>query len=252
MSTLFAKQTQRPSRLTFVHKLGVGLAIGALALGVGHRAWAQADVPSGDDPRNVAGVWQITNYTMSIQPIDGGDIPFTPAGLAAYEENVNGLQDGSVSDFAVTLCLPPGVVRAMGAPDPFEIVLAQETLAILLKGFHRLARLDAEHNADNIELFPAFMGDQIARWDGDTLVIDTLGVNPYTWLDASGLPHGYDLHTVERIRKIEGGQLENVITIEDIEFFSRPWRVRYVYEVHPYVSMATGGHPCDQRFGLGP
>ena len=137
-----------------------------------------------------------------------------------------------------------------GWPDPFEFVVTPEVVAILLMGFRRVVRVDEEHYTEEIELFPAFMGDQVGHWDGDTLVIDTLGTNTYTWLDASGVPHGYDLHTVERIRKLEDGRLENVITIEDEEFFTQPWRVRYVYEPHPYVSMATGLLPCDTHIGV--
>lgn len=207
---------------------------------------------AGAAPGNIAGMWRITNYQAAMQPTEGGAIPFTEIGRAAYDKNVAGLKDGTAKDFAVTLCVPPGVTRIMGMQDPFELVVTDKVVAILLKGFHRLVRVGEEHYAEDIELFPAFMGDQIGTWEGDTLVIDTRGVNPYTWLDASGVPHGLELHTVERIRRLPDGRLENVIAIEDSEYFTRPWRVRYVYEAHPYVSMATGGHPCDKRFGLEP
>lgn len=230
-----------PSRMTWV----VVLAVCVLALGASYWAWPRADV-SGNDP-SIVGVWQITTYEPAIKPMDGGAIPFTPAGLAAYEKNVTGLQDGTVADFAVTLCVPPGVVRAMATPDPFEIVVTPEVVAVIIDGFHYLVRMNEEYYAEDIEFFPAFMGHHIGHWDGDTLVIDTRGFNPHTWLDASGVPHGYDLYTVQHIRKIDGGQLENVITIEDDEFFTRPWSVRYVYEPHRYVSMATGAYPCDDR-----
>jgi hypothetical protein len=222
-------------------KAALALAVSVLTVG-GQATWAAAD-----NPRSIAGVWRIIPYQPQIRPVDGAAIPFTPAGRAAYDKNVAGLKDGSVQDFALTLCLPPGVTRVMGASDPFEIVQAQNTVAFLAKGIFRLVPLDAEHSKD-IELFPGFMGDSIAHWEGDTLLIDTLGVNQHTWLDASGVPHGYDLHTVERIRKIDAGRhLENVITIEDKEFFTRPWQARYVYEPHAYVSMATGDQPCDER-----
>lgn len=214
---------------------------------------AAGDVARGaaaDNPREIGGTWKIVDPPIRLRPMDGSPIPFTQAGQAAYQRNIDGLKNGTVQDFALTLCLPPGIARVMANPNALELVLAPGVVAVLTEGFYRVVRLDAEHNTEDIELFPAFMGDQVARWEGDTLVIDTLGVNPYTWLDASGLPHGYDLHTVERIRRIDGGtHLENVITIEDPEFFTKTWAVRYVYETHPYVSMATGGHPCDDRGG---
>jgi hypothetical protein len=140
----------------------------------------------------------------------------------------------------------------MNTPDPLEIVRTPETAAVLTKGFYYLVRLEAEHYQDDIELYPAFMGYHVGTWDGETLVIDTLGTNPYTWLDATGLPHGYSLHTVQRIRRTADGGLENVITIEDEEFFTQPWNVRLVYESQPYVSLATDSHPCDRREGVAP
>lgn len=200
-------------------------------------------------PQDIAGVWQ-RKVGGNLRPMDGSDIPFTPAGRAAYEKNVNGLKDGSVSEYAISLCTPPGVVRAMGSTDPFEIVQAPGVIAILLNDIYRVIRLDVPHSED-VQVLPSFMGEQVAHWEGDTLVIDTLGVNPHTWLDASGLPHGYDLHTVEHLRKLDGGkQLENVITIEDGEFYSKPWTIRYVYEPHAYVSMATATAPCDVHTGV--
>ena len=177
--------------------------------------------------------------------MDGDPIPFTPAGQDAYENNINGLRDGTVDDFAVTLCVPMGIVRTMGSPYPFEVIQTPGQITILMEAnnVYRVIRLDSEHSEEAVEIFPGFMGDQIGYWEDDTLVVDTLGVKPYTWLDASGAPHGYDLHTVERIRKIEGGRrLENVITVEDNEFFTMPWRVRYVYEPRPDVSIEV--HPC--------
>jgi hypothetical protein len=202
---------------------------------------------SAADMADISGVWWTATYRAKIEPVEGGPIPFTPKGQAAYEKNVNGLKDGSVADFALTLCVPPGVIRTMGAPYPFEIVQTpgQVTFLMEVNNVYRTVRLDDKHS-DDIEIFPGFMGDQIGRWDGDTLVIDTLGVNPHTWLDASGVPHGYDLHTVERIRRVDGGRrLEDVITIEDAENFSRAWSVRFVYE--PRSDVAIESHLCGEN-----
>lgn len=200
-------------------------------------AWGAA----ASDPRDISGVWWTKTYEAALRPANGQPVPLTPAGKAAYQKNVDGLKNGTVKDFAQTLCVPPGVVRGMGAPYPFEIVQAQNQVTILMEynNVYRAVPLDAKHSPD-IDTFPSFMGDQIGHWDGDTLIIDTLGVNQHTWLDASGLPHGYDLHTVEHIRKIDGGaRLEDVITIEDGEFFTAPFTVRYVYERRPDVTIET-------------
>jgi hypothetical protein len=219
-----------------------GAAAAALLLAAITRALAQ-----GAPQPDLSGVWWTAAYEAQIRPADGGPIPFTPAGQAAYAKNIAGLKNGSVTDFVVALCVPPGVTRAMGSPYPFEIVQtpAQVTFLMEVNNVYRTVRFDPKHSGD-IEIFPSFMGDQIGRWDGDALVIDTLGVNPYTWLDASGVPHGYDLHTIERLRRIEGGRrFEDVITIEDKEFFTQPWSVRYVYELRPEVAVES--HLCGEN-----
>jgi hypothetical protein len=249
MSELSDGSPARPRKWGF-GKLAAAVLVCALAAGAGYWAWSRTHAADPASVRQIAGIWQLSAHQAAIKPADGGPIPFTPAGRAAYEKNINGLRDGTVADFAATLCLPPGVLRAMGTADPFEIVQTDDMVAVIVKGFYYLVRLNAQHYADDIEFFPAFMGFHVGHWEGDTLVIDTRGFNPYTWLDDSGLPHGFDLHTVQRLRRIEGGRLENVITIEDKEFFTKPWEVRFVYQAHSYLSTATDTHPCDHRDGV--
>ncbi len=66
------------------------------------------------------------------------------------------------------------------------------------------------------DLSPSWMGDAIGKWEGDTLVVDTVGFNDKTWLDNDGLPHSEDLHVVERIRRV------NHDTLDDRHYDRRP------------------------------
>ena len=70
------------------------------------------------------------------------------------------------------------------------------------------------------------MGYSVGRWDGDTLVVETIGFKDRTWLDFGGLPHTEALHIVERIRRTAFGHLEIEETITDASVFSRPVTVR--------------------------
>jgi hypothetical protein len=67
------------------------------------------------------------------------------------------------------------------------------------------------------------MGDSIGRWEGDTLIVDTIGFNDKTWLDRVGHPHSEALHLVERIRRVDRDTLVDDLTIDDPKAYTKPW-----------------------------
>jgi hypothetical protein len=66
------------------------------------------------------------------------------------------------------------------------------------------------------------MGYSSGRWEGDVLVVDTVGINDKTWLDAMGHPHTENLHTVERFRRRDAGHMEIEVTIDDPKAYTKP------------------------------
>ena len=77
---------------------------------------------------------------------------------------------------------------------------------------------------------PSWYGESVGHYEGDTLVVDTIGQNTKTVLDAYRTPHSEKLHTVERWRMIDGGKtLEVVVTIDDPETFNQSWQGRRLY-----------------------
>jgi hypothetical protein len=72
---------------------------------------------------------------------------------------------------------------------------------------------------------PSFMGYSVGRWEGDTLVVDSLGFNDRTWLDFGGHPHSEALKMTERIKRSNLGRLEIDVRFEDSKFYRRPWTV---------------------------
>src|SRR5262249_16556845 len=73
---------------------------------------------------------------------------------------------------------------------------------------------------------PSFMGYSVGRWDGDTLVVDTIGFKDRTWLDFAGVPHTEKLRMTERIRRTSFGRLEIAETIDDPEVFAKTFTVQ--------------------------
>src|SRR5438105_2651543 len=76
----------------------------------------------GAEVPDLFGTYWANRYSAKIEIIGGGDLPFTPAGKIAYESNITGLKDGSVSDDARRFCVPDGLPRVHATPYPFEIV----------------------------------------------------------------------------------------------------------------------------------
>jgi hypothetical protein len=71
---------------------------------------------------------------------------------------------------------------------------------------------------------PSWYGESIGRYEGDTLVVDTIGIDERTWVDGFGTPHTKDLHVIERFRLVEDGAvLEADVRVEDPGAFTMPW-----------------------------
>jgi len=75
---------------------------------------------------------------------------------------------------------------------------------------------------------PAWMGYSVGRWDGDTLVVESFGFHPGTWLDRDGHPHTEQLRLTERYRRPSFGKLETEVTFDDPGAYMRPWTVKVV------------------------
>jgi hypothetical protein len=128
-------------------------------------------------------------------------------------------------DPAMYDCLPQGPRMNMHAPLPVKLVQTPQLLLMLSEDLtYRQIFLDGRSLP--VDPDPSFMGYSVGRWEGDTLVVDTIGFKDRTWLDFSGLPHTEALHIVERIRRTTFGHLEIEETITDPAVFTRPVTVR--------------------------
>jgi hypothetical protein len=200
-------------------------------------AWACGAAEAPD----ISGTYWATQYSAKIPIVGGGDLPFTTAGKAAYDTNIAGLKDGSITDTARKFCVPDGLPRVLATPYPFEIIAAprgQITFVYELNHQIRPIAMDKPLPSDKELIpYPYFNGHSVGRFDGDTLVIETAGFNDRTFLDATGAPHTDEMHTLERVRKISPTQIEDVITIHDPQYYTRDWQARFVYNVRNDVRL---------------
>ena len=146
------------------------------------------------------------------------DVPFQPAAAAEYKRRV----DRQGKDDPTTRCQPTGVPSLDTYPFPFKVVQMPSLVIILY-----------ENNTDFRQIFidgrrlpedpqPTWMGYSVGRWDGDTLVVDTVGFTDRSWLDRSGHPHSESLHLTERFRRLDVGRMEIAITIDDPKAYTKP------------------------------
>jgi hypothetical protein len=187
----------------------------------------------------IAGTYWATQYNAKVQLVGGGELPLTPSGKAAYEKNIAGLKDGTISDNARKYCTPDGPVRSLATPYPFDIFQAppgQVTIIHELNHQIRLIALDKPMpKYKELAPLPYYNGHAFGRYEGDTLVIQTAGFNEKTFLDATGAPHTDELVTTERIRRISPTQLEIVVTVHDPQYYTRDWQTRFVYALRDDV-----------------
>jgi hypothetical protein len=182
-----------------------------------------------------SGTYWATEYHAKIQLVGGGELPLTAEGKAAYEKNMAGLKDGSITDTARKFCVPDGLPRVLATPYPFEIIQAppgQVTIIHELNHQLRVVALDKPMpTVKEQEVFPYYNGHSIGHFEGDTLVIHTGGFNEKTFIDATGAPHTDEMTTMERIRRINPTEIEDVITIHDPQYYTRDWQARFVYKL---------------------
>ena len=130
-------------------------------------------------------------------------------------------------------CFPPGVPRIYLHPFPMEIIEVPGRVIMLFEFDHFIRQIYTDGRAHNTDLGPTWMGDAIGKWDGDTLVVDTIGFNDKTWLDRGGHPHSDQLHLVERFRRTDHNTLVDDVTIEDPKAYTKPWEAHLTFALHP-------------------
>ncbi len=140
---------------------------------------------------------------------------------------------------AVAACFPPGMPAMMGMVYGMEILQTPKIISITSEWQAATRRIwmDLKEHPPAEELDPTYAGHSIGRWEGDTLVVETVGIREDVALDFSYLPHSPKLKIVERFTQISPGVLVNEITIDDPDLFEEPWKYRLVYLHRPNLRL---------------
>jgi len=173
----------------------------------------------------IPGVWLVAKVQPALFPKGGAPLqPWAEAKFKAADLKTN---DPNLA------CLPEGVPRTMFVPLPMEIFQVPTRVVIIHEGVQvfRQIYMNRQHPKD---LDPTYSGDSIGKWEGDTLVVDTIGFNDKTWVDMDGgLPHSDAMHVIERIRRVDHDTLVDEMTIEDPKAYTKPITAQQVYKLKP-------------------
>jgi hypothetical protein len=152
------------------------------------------------------------------------EVPFRPwaKALFEYRQMRDGLDDPHAR------CQPAGGIRFLTAPNGTEFVQQPELNRILMidgekRSWKRIAMEPGRTHPSPDDLNPSYFGDAIGRWDGDTLVVDTVGFNEKFWAFRNGLPHTRFLHLVERYTRLDMNRIRYEFTVDDQGAYTRPW-----------------------------
>jgi hypothetical protein len=178
-----------------------------------------------DGKPDFSGVWQPpTGYLRNLALDLKDDVPFQPWAKALYDERAAGKFWREEPD---ANCLPQGVPKVLLAPAPWRIVQTPGIVFFVHEAFNLWwqAFMDGREVVVNADTTPTWHGYSTAKWDGDTLVVDSRGFNGKVWLDQLGKPSTEALHVTTRFTRKTFGTMDIGITIDDPKAYTKPWSV---------------------------
>lgn len=194
--------------------------------------------PAGSVP-DLSGNWLAKGGSVSWDPLDpAGKKPMEMAMAPWARQKTEAARPpfgaratfDNVTDPVQKYCDPPGVTRLYSYPYQFLFIQTPKVVYILYEYTRvwRLIPLNQEHPKDPDV---TWMGDSVGHYEGDTLVIDTVGFNDKTWLDMVGHPHSDALHLVERLRRPDHDTLEVEVSIEDPKTYPKPFSGKRTFKL---------------------
>src|SRR5437016_6326596 len=170
----------------------------------------------------LSGIWQpeINPYRFDLIQDPKDEAIFRPAAAAILMERVKDFH----RDDPVTNCLPTGPSEILNAM--YRIIQTPTLVALLYEsgtGRYRQIYMDGRKLPKDPN--PTWMGYSVGYWEGDTLVVESVGFNDRTWLDRVGHPHTERLRITERYRRRDFGNLDLQVTFSDPAVYAKPWTV---------------------------
>jgi hypothetical protein len=189
-----------------------------------------------DGKPGLSGIWipaDITHFMNLAADLKPEDVPYQPWTKALVEER----QAGVHKDDPLAQCMPPGIPRVeTHGGHPFKIIQMPRELVILYETSTNdvFREVFTDGRALPKDPQPSWKGYSVGRWEGDTMVVDTIGFNDRGWIDTGmGRPQTEALHVTERLRRRNAGTMEIGITIDDPKAYTKPWNAKINLKLVP-------------------
>ena len=178
----------------------------------------------GDDIRN------FSKYAFSVL-IDFApkDAPIRPEAAKIFEQR---MKTAGISN-PTTDCLLAGIPFGGLLPFPNKFIQTPGVIVILQEGDGGLRQIFTDGRKHTPDPQPSWMGYSVGKWEGDSLVVDTVGFNDKGWLDGSGHPHSEALKIQERYRRRDFGHMDVQVTMDDPKMYTKPFSIKYTLDLVP-------------------
>jgi hypothetical protein len=149
------------------------------------------------------------------------DAPMRPEAAALLQQHRAGL----AKDIPSTHCLPFGMPLMNAAPFPYKVIQTPSEIVLLYEHDTTFRQVFMDGRKHPVDPTPSWLGYSIGKWEGNALVVDTIGFNDQGWLDAFGHPHSEAMRVTERFRRQDFGHMDVQVTVDDPKMYVRPFTV---------------------------
>jgi hypothetical protein len=244
---------------TIIRTVAATLAVVGASL-YGGLAQAQASAPSHSA---LTGAWDRYG-TVKLDPRVTSAPPVSPPPLkptykAEWEAQQKAAKEADARGQPLyggyAQCLPDGMPAMMMAMFPMEVLQTPGQITIIQEAYNQVRRIYLNQKQlpiDDAE--PGFWGHSVGRWEGDTLVVNTVGIKEEVRF--RGVPHSANMQIDERMRMLSKNIFEDQVTVTDPEYLTEPWKFtwKYVrkpgYKILEYVCEANREYQDPQTGGI--
>ena len=183
-----------------------------------------------DGKPDLSGIWTGAEDKFFRDLTTGGPpAPMQPWAAALFKQRKENLEKGHPSE----RCLGHGVTDYDTAATPRRIIQTPNVIAMLFESYNHYRQILMDGRPLPKTTQPSYMGSSVGKWEGDTLVVDTTGLNDQGWLDMDGHPQSETTHNTERFHRRDFGHIDLQLTIEDPSAYTKPWSASVVLNYLP-------------------
>ena len=201
---------------------------------------------------DISGVWNATSGLYQYAAFSKDEPPMTPWGKAQFDaarpsQGPNGVKLSDTND-RVYKCTPPGMPYIYIQLFPMQIIQTPKEVIELFEYDHIVRHIFIDGRKHPADVTPSYNGHSIGHWEGDTLLVDTIGLNGKNWLDRVGHPESDQMHIVERIRRVDVKTLQVDFAFDDPKSYTKPWTASVGFQLHPDWDILE--HVCEDNLAF--